>query len=165
MNEMVGVIASPLGNYRLIYTPLAIIALERAPDDAQVDSCPPGSIAQRTAEQLCEYFAGSRQTFDLPLEPRGTEFQRRVWNALCEIPYGETRSYGEIAQRVGNPKASRAVGMANHRNPIPILIPCHRVIGADGSLVGYGGGLGVKRYLLDLEKRVLATQIKGEKTC
>ncbi len=89
--------------------------------------------------------------FDLPLEPAGTEFQKSVWVALQAIPYGETRSYGDMARQIGNPKACRAVGMANNRNPISIVIPCHRVIGADGSLVGYGGGLDLKQKLLTLE--------------
>jgi methylated-DNA-[protein]-cysteine S-methyltransferase len=98
--------------------------------------------------QLEEYFAGNRRVFDLPLHLDGTEFQLRVWRALTEIPYGETRSYGELAQYIGNPNASRAVGLANGRNPISILVPCHRVIGADGSLTGYGGGLPRKQWLL-----------------
>jgi methylated-DNA-[protein]-cysteine S-methyltransferase len=98
--------------------------------------------------QLQEYFAGNRRNFDLPLHPDGTEFQQRVWRALTEIPYGETCSYGELARRIGNPNASRAVGLANGRNPISILVPCHRVIGADGSLTGYGGGLQRKQWLL-----------------
>lgn len=102
--------------------------------------------------QLREYFAGDRTLFDLPLAPRGTEFQRSVWDALVGIPYGETRSYGDIASRIGNPTASRAVGAANGRNPIAIVIPCHRVIGASGNLTGYAGGLGIKRALLELER-------------
>lgn len=102
--------------------------------------------------QLQEYFQGKRKEFQLPLEPKGTEFQRKVWKALESIPYGETRSYGEIARMVGNEKASRAVGMANNKNPLSIFIPCHRVIGADGKLVGYGGGLENKIYLLELEE-------------
>ncbi len=102
--------------------------------------------------QLLEYFAGKRRYFSLPLAPQGTPFQRAVWAALREIPYGETLSYGAIAARIGNPKACRAVGMANNRNPLPILIPCHRVIGADGGLTGYGGGLDRKHFLLTLEK-------------
>lgn len=106
------------------------------------------------AAQLTEYFAGSRVAFDLPLAPRGTEFQRRVWDALREIPYGETISYAELARRIGQPSAMRAVGLANGRNPISIVVPCHRVIGADGSLTGYGGGIDRKRVLLDLEARV-----------
>lgn len=99
-------------------------------------------------QQLEEYFAGSRRAFDLPLRVHGTEFQQRVWRALTEIPYGTTWSYGELARRIGNPNASRAVGLANGRNPISILVPCHRVIGADGSLTGYGGGLPRKQWLL-----------------
>jgi methylated-DNA-[protein]-cysteine S-methyltransferase len=98
--------------------------------------------------QLGEYFAGTRREFDLPLSMRGTEFQQRVWRELTEIPYGQTWSYGQLAKRIENPSASRAVGLANGRNPISILVPCHRVIGADGSLTGYGGGLERKRWLL-----------------
>jgi methylated-DNA-[protein]-cysteine S-methyltransferase len=98
--------------------------------------------------QLGEYFAGNRREFDLPLRMHGTEFQRRVWRALTEIPFGETRSYGELAKHIGNPNASRAVGLANGRNPVSIVVPCHRVIGADGSLTGYGGGVERKQWLL-----------------
>lgn len=105
--------------------------------------------------QLEEYFAGARREFELELAPAGGEFERRVWAALCEIPYGQTASYGEIARRLGEPGAARAVGAANGRNPIAIVVPCHRVIGADGSLTGYGGGLERKRLLLDLEAGVL----------
>ena len=104
--------------------------------------------------QLGEYFAGERRVFDLKLNPTGTEFRRRVWAALEEIPFGETRTYGQIATRLGDPSASRAVGLANGRNPISIVVPCHRVIGANGSLVGYGGGLDRKRALLDHEATV-----------
>lgn len=109
------------------------------------------ALLERASRQLEEYFAGKRKQFDLPLSLRGTEFQRQVWAALRDIPYGETRSYGQIAQAVGRPKAVRAVGMANHRNPISIIVPCHRVVGADGSLTGYGGGLENKKFLLALE--------------
>ena len=101
-----------------------------------------------TLQQLAEYFAGTRRNFDLPLRPQGTVFQQRVWRELIEIPYGQTWSYGELAKRIDNPSASRAVGLANGRNPISILVPCHRVIGADGSLTGYGGGLERKQWLL-----------------
>ena len=101
--------------------------------------------------QLQAYFAGELENFDLPLGPQGTPFQQKVWNELCRIPYGQTISYGELAKRIGNPNASRAVGLANGSNPIPILIPCHRVIGSSGKLVGYGGGLELKRRLLELE--------------
>jgi methylated-DNA-[protein]-cysteine S-methyltransferase len=102
-------------------------------------------------EQLAEYFAGERRDFDLPLAPEGTPFQQRVWSALRDIPYGETRSYGELAEQIGRPGAARAVGLANGRNPISIVVPCHRVIGSDGSLTGYGGGVERKRQLLELE--------------
>nr|WP_319488855.1 methylated-DNA--[protein]-cysteine S-methyltransferase [uncultured Caproiciproducens sp.] len=112
-------------------------------------------LLKQAAAQVREYLAGGRQIFALPLSPAGTEFQRKVWESLCDIPYGETRSYKEIAESAGSPKGYRAVGMANNRNPIPILIPCHRVIGADGSLVGYGGGLDIKVRLLNLEKCIL----------
>ena len=102
--------------------------------------------------QLEEYFAGNRKQFDLPLAPKGTDFQKRVWKALTDIPYGETRTYGEIATAVGSPKAARAVGMANNKNPIGIIVPCHRVVGADGKLVGYAGGMEKKEWLLNLEQ-------------
>lgn len=105
-----------------------------------------------TEGQLEEYMAGTRTEFDLPLKPEGTEFQKKVWNALLLIPYGETKSYKDIAVLIDNPKGCRAVGMANNRNPIPIIIPCHRVIGANGSLIGYGGGLDIKVKLLELER-------------
>ena len=106
------------------------------------------------AAQLEEYFAGRRTRFDLSLAPRGTPFQRAVWDELLRIPFGETTTYGEIARALGKPAASRAVGGANHHNPISIIIPCHRVIGADGTLTGYGGHVSRKRILLDLEARV-----------
>jgi methylated-DNA-[protein]-cysteine S-methyltransferase len=105
--------------------------------------------------QLETYFAGQLEIFDLPLAPEGTPFQQRVWTELCRIPYGETISYGDLACRIGNPNASRAVGLANGSNPIPIIIPCHRVIGSNGKLTGYGGGLHIKEKLLALEKRQL----------
>ncbi len=104
------------------------------------------------AAQLEEYFAGTRRAFELPLAPRGTPFQRRVWDALLALAYGETTSYGALACAIGQPQAVRAVGTANGANPLPIVIPCHRVIGADGSLTGYGGSLPVKRWLLALER-------------
>lgn len=110
------------------------------------------NLIKEAIRQLNSYFAGELKIFELPLAPEGTEFMRSVWKALCEIPYGKTFSYKDIAQNIGNPKAVRAVGNANNRNPIPIIIPCHRVIGSNGKLVGYGGGLGIKKYLLDLEK-------------
>lgn len=119
-------------------------------------------LFQQARRQLEEYFAGERQVFSLPLSPRGTDFQRRVWQALQAIPYGQTCTYGDIARQVGSPKAFRAVGMANHRNPISIIIPCHRVIGASGGLTGYGGGLPLKQALLELEQHTLhARQVDG----
>jgi methylated-DNA-[protein]-cysteine S-methyltransferase len=108
-----------------------------------------------TIRQLQAYFAGELESFDLQLAPEGTPFQLGVWRRLCDIPYGETISYGELAGRIGNPKASRAVGLANGSNPIPIVIPCHRVIGSNGKLTGYGGGLPIKEKLLALERRQL----------
>ena len=110
------------------------------------------ALIKEAYQQLSEYLKGERKEFDLPLNPKGTDFQKRVWRALCDIPYGETRSYKQIAKAVGNSKAFRAVGMANNLNPITIVVPCHRVIGADGKLVGYGGGLEMKEFLLRLEK-------------
>jgi methylated-DNA-[protein]-cysteine S-methyltransferase len=119
----------------------------------------PGTLGTRddaglpaVREQLAAYFAGERTAFDVPLELRGTAFQQRVWAALREIPYGETRTYGQLAAALGAPSASRAVGLANGRNPISIVVPCHRVVGASGSLTGYAGGVGRKRALLDLER-------------
>lgn len=108
---------------------------------------------QEVIEEIRQYFSGQRRRFSIKLRLQGTPFQKKVWDALRKVPYGATVSYGELARRAGNPKAARAVGMANHRNPIPIIIPCHRVIGKNGSLTGFGGGLEVKQKLLDLEKR------------
>lgn len=108
-------------------------------------------VILKAKKQLEEYFAGSRQVFDLPLQPAGTPFQQLVWQGLCQIPYGQVISYKTLAQNIHRPTAVRAVGGANHQNPISIIIPCHRVIGADGSLTGYGGGLDKKRFLLRLE--------------
>ena len=115
-------------------------------------------------EQLGEYFAGDRREFDLELELRGSEFERRVWDALREIPYGETRAYGEIAIAIGAPGQARAVGAANGRNPIAVVVPCHRVIGADGSLTGYAGGLERKRLLLDLEAPLAQLDLSSTST-
>ncbi|WP_347486247.1 methylated-DNA--[protein]-cysteine S-methyltransferase [Vandammella animalimorsus] len=111
----------------------------------------PHPLLSEAARQLGEYFAGQRHVFELPLAPQGTDFQQRVWQALHTIPYGQTRSYAQLAAAIGQPKAMRAVGAANGRNPLSIVVPCHRVIGADGTLVGFGGGLPVKTFLLRLE--------------
>lgn len=110
-------------------------------------------VIKETYRQLTEYFEGNRKTFDIPLKLEGTDFQKSVWHALMKIPYGKTATYLEIAETIGNPKASRAVGMANNKNKIPIIIPCHRVIGTNGSLTGYAGGLEIKKKLLELEKQ------------
>ncbi len=109
------------------------------------------NITREAREQLLQYFSGDRQTFDLELNPVGTEFQMQTWHMLAKIPFGETWSYGELANKIGSPKAVRAVGAANGRNPIPIILPCHRVIGSDGTLTGFGGGLPTKQWLLEHE--------------
>ena len=140
-------IETPIGPLTLQADEAAVTAIRFGADGAQ-DASP---LLDAAEAQLREYFAGARRTFDLPLAPHGTAFQQRVWAALRAIPYGETRTYGELAAAIGSPNASRAVGMANHRNPISIVIPCHRVIGANGTLTGYAGGLEVKRRLLALE--------------
>lgn len=149
----------------LFDTPLGLMGLEEE-NGTLVSLRLPGQPVPRIAchetpllsegkRQVLEYLAGQRRVFDLPLAPRGTEFYRSVWQTLEEIPYGETRSYRDIAQAVGRPRAVRAVGQANHNNPIPIIIPCHRVVGANGSLTGYGGGLDLKERLLRLEAGVM----------
>jgi len=148
---------SPTGRLTLFAGQSAIVAIrweteERLPaylaDAAREESEP---ILRRAVRQLGEYFEGRRTEFDLPLDPQGTDFQKKVWRALCDIPYGQTASYGQIARAIGAPAASRAVGAANGRNPIPIVVPCHRVIGANGTLTGFGGGLENKAILLALE--------------
>lgn len=128
----------------------AVTAVQFA-DSTEPHQGAPSAAAERAAEQLREYFAGNRSDFDLPLAPTGSPFQLKVWAALRDIPYGRTESYGALAARIGQPTASRAVGLANGRNPIAIVVPCHRVIGASGTLTGYAGGLERKRWLLDLE--------------
>jgi methylated-DNA-[protein]-cysteine S-methyltransferase len=148
---------SPIGGLRLLADGELLVGIwfEHGRDAARAA---PGLVEQtskvleRARAQLDEYFAGQRQEFDLPLDPRGTKFQRRVWQRLGAIPYGETTTYGALARDLGDAGASRAVGLANGSNPIPIVIPCHRVIGADGSLTGFGGGLPIKQALLELER-------------
>ena len=146
---------SPVGPLRMVAAAdgLRRICFEsdRHPQAIDTAGCRDATRLAPVRRQLDEYFAGTRREFELPLRPRGTPFQLRVWRALCGIGYGETISYAELAARIGNPAARRAVGAANGRNPLPIVIPCHRVIGRDGSLVGFGGGLEVKRALLALE--------------
>ena len=137
--------------------PMALEGTEEGLTALYLPNCPMEPAGKETPlltrgrGELLEYFEGKRQTFDLPLVPVGTPFQRKVWCALSDIPYGQTITYGELARRVGCPKGSRAVGQANHRNPLPILLPCHRVVGANGTLTGYGGGLELKEWLLRLE--------------
>ena len=153
---LVTTVASPIGPLTLMARDghLTHLVME---DQAHAVDPPPGSrrdddVFAEVTTQLDEYFAGERTSFDVPMTLEGTDFQRRVWAQLCAIPYGETISYGELARRVGNPNASRAVGSANGRNPVAVIVPCHRVIAADGSLGGYGGGLDRKVRLLSLEQ-------------
>ena len=154
--------------YRKVYhTPIGAIAITASETaitgictaetsaDEQTAVCIETGLMKKAYSELMEYFSGKRHTFDLPLHLEGTDFQMQVWKALQEIPYGETRTYKEIAIKTGRPKACRAVGGACHHNPILIMIPCHRVIGADGSLTGFGGGIPVKKQLLALEQDVL----------
>ena len=148
---------SPIGRLRLIGSGRSLVGIwfEHGRDAARSDATlekKSSPLLARTRQQLEEYFAGQRREFDLPLEPRGTEFQRRVWQRLLRIAYGDTTTYGALANDLGNPRGSRAVGLANGSNPIPIVVPCHRVIGADGSLTGFGGGLAIKSALLELER-------------
>ena len=152
-------IKSPVGRIKLVASAKALVAVlwktERPNrvrlDPAKLDHRHP--ILVETERQLCEYFAGKRTQFELPLELRGSEFQKKVWLALNEIPFGKTRSYLDLAKRIGSPNASRAVGAANSKNPLSIVVPCHRVIGTDGTLTGYAGGLETKAALLDFEER------------
>lgn len=142
---------SPFGNMELSYEEGGVISLRMAEKGTKGEA--PFGLALTVFRELDEYFQGRRKTFDIPCRTHGTAFQEKVWAALREIPYGETRSYRDIAEAIGHPKAYRAVGMANNANPLFIIIPCHRVIGADGSLTGYGGGLPMKKALLMLEKK------------
>lgn len=152
------VVASPLGDIRLVAQEVALVGVyfpqhcKPAWPEVAVDASPP--VLVQAARELAEYFAGERKVFHAPLAPRGTEFQRSVWQALLDIPYGERRSYAEIAAAIGNPLACRAVGAANGRNPLSIFIPCHRAVGADGSLTGYAGGVDAKRWLLEHEQAI-----------
>ncbi|MDR1489384.1 MAG: methylated-DNA--[protein]-cysteine S-methyltransferase [Desulfovibrio sp.] len=149
---------SPVGRLCLVEEDEALTGLSFVREDpaemlraAPEPVSPESRLLAAACVQLGEYFAGRRGVFDLPLDPRGTDFQREVWEALRAIPFGETRSYAQVAAAVGRPRAFRAVGSANNKNPVGIIIPCHRVIGSDGSLVGYAAGLERKRFLLDLE--------------
>ena len=146
--ELVRHFESPIGRLKLCADGDGLCALRFAAAGEEMDAAP---VLLQAERELKEYFAGRRTAFSVPLSMHGTPFQMEVWAALRAIPYGETRSYGELARRIGRPGACRAVGMANHVNPLPILVPCHRVVGADGHLTGYAGGLDVKKYLLELE--------------
>lgn len=146
------IVPSPIGDILLTSDGEALTGLFMAPHHGSREDGPERSaVLDDVIAQLRSYFAGDLQTFDVVLRPSGTPFQLRVWDQLSRIPYGETISYGELARRVGSPNAFRAVGQANGRNPISIIVPCHRVIGADGGIAGYGGGVDRKRFLLDLE--------------
>lgn len=150
-------VASPVGLLTLfgdgeVLTHLSMESHEATKPDIHPDWIPDNGAFEDAQRQLTEYFDGTRSEFTIPLAPTGTPFRMSVWAALVRIPYGQTATYGEIAAEIGNPSASRAVGMANHFNPIAIMIPCHRVIGANGSLTGYGGGLDRKTLLLKLER-------------
>ena len=147
---------SPICAIRIIENGNAITAINfiinypNAPSEAKEKETP---LIKEAFKQLTEYYAGKRTDFDLPIEAQGTDFQKSVWRALCTIPYGETRSYQQIAALVNCPKGARAVGLANNRNPIPIIVPCHRVIGANGNLTGYAAGLEIKEKLLNIEQK------------
>ncbi len=149
---------SPVGELTLVATDIGLRAVLWPNDEPKRVRLPfpiieasGNAILRRTADQLREYFAGERIAFDLPLDLHGTEFQQLAWRSLASIPYGQTSTYGEQANRIGRPKAVRAIGAANSRNPVSIVLPCHRVVGADGSLTGFTGGLDAKRRLLEIE--------------
>jgi methylated-DNA-[protein]-cysteine S-methyltransferase len=153
------IIQSPVGKLKLVASDKGLVAILWENDnprrvllkDMAVNESHP--ILMETEHQLGEYFAGKRSTFSVTLDTRGTRFQKSVWDALLGIPFGETRSYGQLASQLGNPRASRAVGAANGRNPVSIIVPCHRVIGSAGQLTGFAGGLERKTYLLNLEEK------------
>ncbi len=151
---------SPIGELLLTSDGDALTRLHMSPFTIDTEWERDDDAMREFVGQLDEYFAGKRRDFDIPLASVGTPFQQRVWQALCEIPYGETWSYLQLATRIGNPKACRAVGLANGRNPIAVIVPCHRVIGANGALTGYGGGMERKRTLLDLERRTASAQLE-----
>lgn len=153
-------VPSPIGLLHVTASDTAVVAISfagQAPAGGPAEG--PHAVLDAAAAQLDEYFAGERTEFDLPLDPRGTEFQRRAWDALRTIPYGRTVSYGEQASRLGDPHKARAVGAANGQNPIPIVVPCHRVIGSTGKLTGFGGGLETKAWLLEHEQRTLGERL------
>jgi methylated-DNA-[protein]-cysteine S-methyltransferase len=144
---------SPVGLLEITADETAVTGIYFADTDRKRDEENTSRMLKECIKQLTEYFSGKRKVFEIKVNPAGTSFQKSIWNELLKIPYGETVSYSEIAERIGNPKSVRAVGLANGSNPVSIIIPCHRVIGKNGSLVGYGGGIENKRYLLELEKK------------
>ncbi|HKS21799.1 MAG TPA: methylated-DNA--[protein]-cysteine S-methyltransferase [Thermoanaerobaculia bacterium] len=148
-----GIVPAPFGELLVAKEDGAVVEIHFRPRD--VDGVRDDDAVADVAAQLHEYFRGERQSFDLELAPRGTDFQQLCWSALQRIPYGETRSYSDIAREIGRPAAVRAVGAANGANPIPIVIPCHRVVGSNGALTGFGGGIETKRWLLALESPTL----------
>ena len=169
------VIDTPIGGLRIIASDDAILCVEqttrkdqeinaqtsKAPDNQIMPGTASGELVKACEKQLQEYFSGERQAFSLPVKPEGTDFQKNIWRHLQDIPYGETCTYGELATMAGNSKVSRAVGMANHCNPILILIPCHRVVASGGSLTGHAAGIEAKKYLLSMEKKLTAAKISS----
>lgn len=152
MQESFAFYQTSLGWFRIGSVENAVTRVDFAKESKKSPQTKPSSLCEETFQQMREYLAGIRQKFTVPIQFHGTDFQIKVWKALCDIPYGETRSYQDIAVAVGRPKAARAVGAANHRNPIAIIVPCHRVIGSHGALVGYASGVERKKFLLDLEQ-------------
>lgn len=158
--EKYAIYSFPFGFLEIRYEGTVITGLDQtnAPDQRGVRTL----LTDQAYTQIIEYLQGRRRSFDFPYELRGTSFQKKVWKELCRIPYGETRTYKEIATATGNPRACRAVGMANHKNPIIIAVPCHRVIGSDGSLTGYAGGIEMKAALLQLEREHMPVFLSAE---
>ena len=156
MHEVWTTVPSPVGELLLVAVDGALVRVHFAPyEQPPGEPSPEEPVLAEATRQLAEHFAGERTTFDLPLAPPGTVFQRRVWDELQRIPYGTTTTYGQLAERLGDPKCVRAVGLANGRNPIAVVVPCHRVIGSDGKLRGYAGGIERKQRLLALESASL----------
>ena len=149
--KFAAVMETPIGALTLVEEDgaLAEVRFGKRCDDGEISDTP---LLQQAVRELSEYFSGQRKAFTVPLAPKGTPFQQKCWQALLQIPYGQTRTYGQQAAMIGNPKACRAVGMGNNRNPLPIFIPCHRVVGANGALTGYAGGLNIKEKLLQIER-------------
>jgi methylated-DNA-[protein]-cysteine S-methyltransferase len=150
MERLKAIYVSPIGTIEIVGTAESVLELNFVDGEPKGDARLPDCL-ETCVDQIDEYFRGKRKEFSVPLKTEGTEFQQKVWRQLERIPYGEVASYGDVARAIGRPTAPRAVGSANHNNPIAIIIPCHRVIGADGSLTGYGGGLWRKEWLLNLE--------------